>query len=135
MNFIKKFLPLLIVAVVFAIGGYFIGHGSVENQGAALYKGTSQLNPCDNSPVNPCPETKINHTCPEGFAFVSGRCTFIESYTKSAAEKLANKMAMTQAQWEDFCKKLFGGTGTLNSQNMCVRGAIAPGATSTSTTR
>lgn len=41
MNFIKKFLPLLLVAIVFAVGGYFVGSGMNNNQGAALYKGVA----------------------------------------------------------------------------------------------
>lgn len=40
MEFIKKIVPFLLVAVVFAIGGYFIGVGSLDNQGASLYSGT-----------------------------------------------------------------------------------------------
>jgi hypothetical protein len=38
MEFIKKFLPLLIVAIVFAVGGYFVGQGRLNGQGASLYK-------------------------------------------------------------------------------------------------
>ncbi len=34
----KKILPYILIAIVFAVGGYFIGKGSMSNQQAALYK-------------------------------------------------------------------------------------------------
>ena len=33
----KKILPYLLIAIVFAVGGYFIGKGAMSNQQAALY--------------------------------------------------------------------------------------------------
>jgi hypothetical protein len=45
MEFIKKFLPLLIVAIVFAVGGYFIGKGNINDQGASIYKGVGSKPP------------------------------------------------------------------------------------------
>ena len=41
MESFKKFLPLLIIAIVFAVGGYFVGHSSLNNQGASFYKAVS----------------------------------------------------------------------------------------------
>lgn len=43
MTFLKKILPLLIVAIVFAIGGYFVGSGMNTEQGAALYTGVKAV--------------------------------------------------------------------------------------------
>lgn len=37
MEFAKKLLPLLLVAVAFAAIGYVIGHGAMKNQGASFY--------------------------------------------------------------------------------------------------
>lgn len=34
----KKILPYILIAIVFAVGGYFIGKGSMSNQQAALYQ-------------------------------------------------------------------------------------------------
>ncbi len=37
-QYAKKFLPLVVVAVVFAVGGYFIGQaGPITDQGASLF--------------------------------------------------------------------------------------------------
>lgn len=38
MNFVKKFLPVIIAAIVFGIGGYFIGVGVASRElGASIY--------------------------------------------------------------------------------------------------
>ncbi len=37
MESLKKILPYILIAIIFAIGGYFIGKGSLNNQCAALY--------------------------------------------------------------------------------------------------
>ncbi len=37
MEFVKKALPLLIIAIVLAVGGYFIGKSSLVDQGASIY--------------------------------------------------------------------------------------------------
>lgn len=37
MESVKKLLPYLLVAIVFAVGGYFVGHGKLNDQGASLY--------------------------------------------------------------------------------------------------
>ena len=34
----KKILPYVLIAIVFAVGGYFIGKGSMSNQEAAFFK-------------------------------------------------------------------------------------------------
>ena len=34
----KKILPILLVAIIFAVGGYFIGKGTISGQEAAFYK-------------------------------------------------------------------------------------------------
>ncbi len=38
MEFVKKALPVLIIAIAFAVGGYFIGHSDLNNQAAAIYE-------------------------------------------------------------------------------------------------
>lgn len=47
MESVKKILPYLLIAVVFAIVGYFIGHSSLENQAASLYKINSRASTKD----------------------------------------------------------------------------------------
>jgi hypothetical protein len=104
MESLKKILPLVLVAVIFAVGGYFIGRGNLSDQGAALYKGTSTLNPCDNSPVNPCPpETvKVNNTCPEGTMFIRGKCVPL-TFIKASVETSVG-MKMSAEEWAAWCK-------------------------------
>ncbi len=41
MESIKKILPYLLIAIIFAVGGYFIGKGSANNQGASFYTATT----------------------------------------------------------------------------------------------
>jgi hypothetical protein len=37
MESVKKILPYIIVAIIFAVGGFFIGQGKLDDQGASLY--------------------------------------------------------------------------------------------------
>ena len=37
MQSFKKILPFIIIAIIFAVGGFFIGRGSLNSQGASLY--------------------------------------------------------------------------------------------------
>lgn len=39
MESLKKILPILLVAIIFAVGGYFIGFGNFLNQSAMVFKG------------------------------------------------------------------------------------------------
>ena len=143
MESFKKVLPYLLVAIVFAVGGYFIGAGALSNQGAALYKSGAVLNPCDNSPTNPCPGNAliVNQNCQSGTQFINGKCVpsmtvttktgTITYIAKSSVD--TGPAGMTQADWENMCHKMWGGTGQLNENNWCVKGAIrqAPGGAST----
>jgi hypothetical protein len=43
MEFVKKLLPLLIIAAIFAVGGYFIGKAGMQNQEASIYKGLPNI--------------------------------------------------------------------------------------------
>jgi hypothetical protein len=40
----KKVLGFIVVAIIFAVGGYFIGKGGMNNQGANLYAGVDTKN-------------------------------------------------------------------------------------------
>jgi len=44
MESFKKFLPYFLVAVVFAVGGYFVGVGGMSSQEAAFYKSAPVAN-------------------------------------------------------------------------------------------
>jgi hypothetical protein len=43
MESVKKVLPYLLIAIVFAVGGYFIGNSKLDDQGAALYRSASVI--------------------------------------------------------------------------------------------
>ncbi len=41
----KKILPFLLVAIVFAVGGYFVGSSKLDNQGASVFSNTVVSSP------------------------------------------------------------------------------------------
>jgi hypothetical protein len=116
MEFFKKLLPLIIIAIVFAVGGYFIGRGALSSQEASFYKATTKaqqvggVKASTTGPTDPsCPDgtctnpVRVNNTCAEGYQFIAGKCVAMEFFTKASVETSA-KVKMTSEEWAAWCK-------------------------------
>lgn len=124
MEFIKKLLPLLVIAVVFAIVGYFIAKGFTNNQQAAFYNATANMNtikagstidPCTMNPTIPCTPTgaEINITCPQGTTNIKGKCVPNSGNTTWTVDEAKAWCASRNLQYNP-------------ATNGCIKGTIAP---------
>ncbi len=85
MESVKKIIPFILIAVVFAVGGYFIGKGSLSNQSASLYRTTFQQragNPTKDPSGEPCIGGKgvTGDPCATMVAPVSGDGAFLINF-------------------------------------------------------